>query len=246
MKNSLHIAIPQPCQENWDKMIPTEQGAFCDVCSKCVVDFTQFSDADLLAYFSNAPKNVCGRFEKKQLIPPAAHTPIIPSFAKRLFLGLAMVAGLGTTLNAQTSTISNQPTTQQQPNHSNNSKQLSPQTTSDTTGIISGVVLDNATNEPLFGVAIQVKDISITTYTDFDGCFEFKLPKEYLNQPFTIEVRYIGYAAQLHTGLYYAGAKTRFSKIYMSENTMSFTVGFLIYHKPTRWQRFKAFFKNLF
>ncbi len=244
MKNSLHIAIPQPCQEDWDKMTPTEQGAFCDVCSKCVVDFTQFSDADLLAYFSNAPKNVCGRFEKKQLIPPAAHTPIIPSFAKRLFLGLAMVAGLGTTLNAQTSTISNQPTTQQQPNHSNNSKQLSPQTTSDTTGIISGVVLDNATNEPLFAVSVFIEGTNIGASTDFDGKFKLVLPQEYLNKPFTLKVQLIGYTSLFYTDIIYRNTQTPLQiTLALNEALLGDCVIIL---PATRWQRIKGFFKRLF
>ena len=103
MKNQLQISIPEPCQEDWDKMIPTEQGRLCDACNKCVVDFTRFSDDELLAYFSNPPKNVCGRFDVKKLntvisSPQKIHSPL----AKRLFWGLAMVAGIGTTLKAQT------------------------------------------------------------------------------------------------------------------------------------------------
>lgn len=247
MKNSLHIAIPQPCQEDWDKMTPTEQGAFCNVCSKCVVDFTRFSDSELLAYFSNPPKNICGRFDVKKLnivtsSTPKTHSPL----AKRLFWGLAMVAGIGTTLKAQSTTTNNKPSTEQEPFYNNGAILQSSQTTSDTTGVITGVVLDSTTNEPLFAVSVFIEGTSIGASTDFDGKFKLVLPKEYLNKPLTIEVHYIGYTTLQYADVYYAEAKNRFSKIYLTENTMSCTVGDIVYYKPTRWQRIKGFFKRLF
>lgn len=64
----LNISIPNPCYENWNEMMPTEKGAFCNVCSKEVVDFSQMSDEEVKHYFlANAGKNTCGRFRKKQL-----------------------------------------------------------------------------------------------------------------------------------------------------------------------------------
>lgn len=169
MKNSLHISIPQPCHEDWDKMTPTEQGRFCDACNKCVVDFTRFSDNELLAYFSNPPKNVCGRFDNKKLNTIISSTPKTNSpLAKRLFWGLAMVAGVGTTLNAQTTAVNNTPTTEQELFYHNDAILQSPQTTSDTTGVITGVVLDSATNEPLFAVSVFIEGTNIGVSTDFE------------------------------------------------------------------------------
>ena len=244
MKNKeLHIAIPQPCHEDWNKMTPTEQGAFCDVCSKCVVDFTRFSDAELLAYFSNAPKNLCGRFGKKQLTPPAAHTPIIPSFAKRLFLGLAMAAGLSATANAHTPFIGKQNPVYKEaitaaktiatiPNHQ------------DSTGVISGVVLDSATNEPLFAVSVFIEGTNIGASTDFDGKFKLVLPQEYLNKPFVLKVAYVGYLPKRFTDIVYQKNQTPLQiTLTINEALMGDCVIIL---PATRWQRFKGFFKRLF
>lgn len=62
--------IPTPCNENWDKMTPTEQGRFCSLCSKTVVDFTRMSDDEVLNYFANNKnENVCGRIKKQPLLP---------------------------------------------------------------------------------------------------------------------------------------------------------------------------------
>lgn len=224
-------------------MTPTEQGAFCNVCSKCVVDFTRFSDADLLAYFSNAPKNVCGRFDKKQLIPPATYPPIIPSFAKRLFLGLAMAAGLSATANAHTpfigkhnpvykEAITAAKTIATVPNHQ------------DSTGVISGVVLDSATNEPLFTVSVFIEGTNIGASTDFDGKFKLVLPQEYLNKPFTLKVQLIGYTSLFYTDIIYRNTQTPLQiTLALNEALLGDCV---IVVPATRWQRFKGFFKRLF
>lgn len=72
----IQISIPQPCSEDWNEMTPQEQGRFCDSCQKCVVDFTGYSDKELLFYFNTySTKNLCGRFSHTQLnrkifIPP--------------------------------------------------------------------------------------------------------------------------------------------------------------------------------
>ncbi|MBK9634712.1 MAG: hypothetical protein IPO64_09410 [Bacteroidetes bacterium] len=49
----MKIQIPTPCHENWDEMIPNEKGNFCKVCNKTVIDFTNMSEQELIAYFEN-------------------------------------------------------------------------------------------------------------------------------------------------------------------------------------------------
>ena len=74
--HQIQISVPQPCSEDWNKMTPHEQGRFCDSCQKCVVDFTKYSDEQLLNFFTQKnAKNTCGRFREDQLdrkifVPP--------------------------------------------------------------------------------------------------------------------------------------------------------------------------------
>jgi hypothetical protein len=64
----MKYAIPQPCQEDWNKMTPTLQGAFCSSCQKTVIDFTKLSDDEVLNYLNeNIHNKICGRIEVKQL-----------------------------------------------------------------------------------------------------------------------------------------------------------------------------------
>jgi hypothetical protein len=64
----LFLSIPKPCHENWNEMSPREQGAFCNSCSKIVIDFTTLSDEDVKNYFfQNREQKTCGRFRNDQL-----------------------------------------------------------------------------------------------------------------------------------------------------------------------------------
>lgn len=67
----LFISIPTPCHEKWNEMSPNEKGAFCNVCSKTVVDFTSLSDEEVKNYFfQNGQHKTCGRFRNDQLTNP--------------------------------------------------------------------------------------------------------------------------------------------------------------------------------
>jgi len=76
MKNNYAIHIPSPCHENWDAMIPVQQGRFCQSCAKQVVDFSMMTDQEVLNYFSKATGNTCGRFNNDQLQRPLQPTKI--------------------------------------------------------------------------------------------------------------------------------------------------------------------------
>lgn len=64
---SVHLSIPKPCHENWNQMLPEEQGKFCLNCQKTVVDFSAMSDREIIEYFSNYQGKTCGRFNNEQL-----------------------------------------------------------------------------------------------------------------------------------------------------------------------------------
>jgi len=63
-----YIHIPKPCHENWNAMLPEEQGRHCLKCCKTVVDFTSWEAGDIKDYLeTNAQQKVCGRFREDQL-----------------------------------------------------------------------------------------------------------------------------------------------------------------------------------
>jgi hypothetical protein len=115
-ENLFKIHIPEPCHEDWDKMTSNEQGAFCKVCAKTVVDFSVKTNDEIQNYLlQNEGKNVCGRFLSSQLeepknlkieLPgylfPLSYSPI-RSFALALFVAASLsLAGCGSAENEVT------------------------------------------------------------------------------------------------------------------------------------------------
>ena len=60
------VSIPKPCHENWDQMIPTQNGKHCQSCTKNVIDFTNFKPHEIDQFLINNP-HACGRFYKHQI-----------------------------------------------------------------------------------------------------------------------------------------------------------------------------------
>lgn len=66
----MKITIPKPCHENWDEMLPEEQGRFCLKCSKTVIDFSKKSKEDILTFFKETRGKICGKFTIHQIEKP--------------------------------------------------------------------------------------------------------------------------------------------------------------------------------
>lgn len=62
------INIPNPCQEDFSKMTPTERGAFCQKCQTDTFDFRQLSSNQINEIIvKHKGEHICGRFNKSQL-----------------------------------------------------------------------------------------------------------------------------------------------------------------------------------
>ena len=48
-------------------MTTIEQGKYCSVCSKNLIDFTSLSDSAIIGLIEKSNGKVCGRFNEKQL-----------------------------------------------------------------------------------------------------------------------------------------------------------------------------------
>lgn len=70
MKQSFQLNIDNPCHEQWESFTPTSTGGFCASCQKNVIDFSEMSESQLVAFFRdrlNSSQNLCGRFKEDQL-----------------------------------------------------------------------------------------------------------------------------------------------------------------------------------
>lgn len=99
----MKITIPTPCHENWQNMTPNEKGRFCSVCSKTVRDFTDSSDEEIVAVFSNATeRSTCGNFNESQLNRDLQYSFINSLFTK-FAVGFILTTGGFVSLYSQNS-----------------------------------------------------------------------------------------------------------------------------------------------
>ncbi|SDG48918.1 hypothetical protein SAMN05421827_10747 [Pedobacter terrae] len=80
MKNKINeVTIAEPCAQNWDEMIKGEGFNFCTACSKKVIDFSGYTNAQIINVLANAGSAVCGRMSQSQLNQLNYHLTIVPT-----------------------------------------------------------------------------------------------------------------------------------------------------------------------
>jgi hypothetical protein len=77
-------------------MAINETGKHCSSCNKTVIDFSLYTDKELVEFFKTVKGSVCGHMPKYQLNRPLLVTETgRSSFFKKLFLGTAIAGWLG-------------------------------------------------------------------------------------------------------------------------------------------------------
>lgn len=93
----MKLQIKEPCHEDWNNMKIGIRSRHCDVCEKSVIDFTQQSRAEIIAYLlENKDQNVCGRMTADQFDFRHEDIPVLVETMERKktanpFLILALV-----------------------------------------------------------------------------------------------------------------------------------------------------------
>jgi hypothetical protein len=183
MRSPINISIPEPCGERWQKMTSVPGGRHCDVCKKCIVDFTQSSDKEIWKAYQKEGK-ICGQFRPDQL-----NRLISQPKEKRAPMGIAAAAALtmSTPTMAQTSApsmVEIPSTYQEQVNHY-------PQEI-----ILKGRIYENETGEVVPFASVQLWSQGEMIYngaTDFEGYFGVQESIVAQHPVDAIAVNYLGY-----------------------------------------------------
>lgn len=191
------VTIPQPCHESWAAMTPAAQGRHCAACDKVVVDFTRLTDAEVVAFLSQAGGSNCGRFRAEQLRRPLRVTPTGPAPRRWLAAALA-VLGLGMAGPVAAQNRSAAPQEQ---------RVLLGETVAAPSAlvpalppvVVRGRVVDQENGQPLPGVTISVLGTTLATATAADGTFELQVPRSAFTgrKPrLHIQAAFVGYQMQ--------------------------------------------------
>ena len=164
-------------------MPPVSGGRHCDVCEKCIVDFTQSSDKEIWKAYQKEDK-ICGQFRPDQL-----NRLISQPKEKRVPMGIAAAAvlSMSTPTMAQTSA----PAMVEIPSNYEQQVNLYPQEV-----ILKGRVYENRTGEAIPFANVQLWSQGAMIYagaTDFDGYFGVREAIIAQHPVDAITVSYIGY-----------------------------------------------------
>lgn len=174
-KPAFTVTIPEPCHENWNKMTPREQGRFCAVCTKTVVDFSVMSDAELFDTLKNGSGNMCGHFHKEQLdrsiAAPKKPKWILQPFWK-YFLGVLMLFKMPSAKAQTKGKVVCTPNPTPPTNVKMGIVAVVPPTQK-TEKEITGTITDNE-GHALSGVVVNVKGTTKYTTSDSKGNFKIK------------------------------------------------------------------------
>lgn len=167
---TLTLSIWKPCGENWESMKPAGNGRFCAQCGKNVIDFTQFSDSELLAFFRQNAAPVCGRLRQHQQSLPLFTFPAAPQRSRSIAPLAATLLTLGT-LAGQATTP---PAASARPSSITAPARRPPDNGVPDTLHISGTITD-AAGLPIAGAEIRCG--TTVLMSDEQGFFDWKIPE---------------------------------------------------------------------
>lgn len=168
-KHTFRLSIDEPCLENWADMSQTEQGAFCAVCQKEVIDFSDKTSSEIAAFFSQKKEKTCGRFLKSQLEETYV---IYPPYRKSKFkyaAGLALGL-LFTNSSSAKNKLTNFEKIQVVSCHTQVQDSLIETKSKKDFYTISGYVVDE-NGEALVGVNVTLFNSTMGTVSDINGKF---------------------------------------------------------------------------
>jgi hypothetical protein len=174
-QKSIKLSIPTPCSESWENMTPNEQGRHCDSCNKTVIDFSLFSDKQLIEFFSTLTGKICGRLNPMQVERELIYVEQKNHFLYKLLFGTALTFGFVGSANGSYNPNQKPLMEQYMGVENSKGKEDLPQ---DTGKHLIVKVIDDSTGEalPFAAVALyQDNRLAIGNYSDTSGKADISL-----------------------------------------------------------------------
>ncbi|MFM2306115.1 MAG: hypothetical protein RLZZ367_784 [Bacteroidota bacterium] len=185
MAKSIYLQLTKPCTERWDKMIPTQQGAYCSSCNKQVIDLTAKTENEIYELVTQHNGEMCARLTKQQLNTPIRKSELVNGW----FNWRAIAASLGALLAVEKAQASTSDSTTIAIHNPSRANAIEIDTLPVKPDILTGTVVDSATNEPLKYATAFIKDLHISTVTDSNGVFTIENASLYKDQ--TLQIRHL-------------------------------------------------------
>ena len=190
------LSIDKPCEQEWTAMSQSDNGRFCNHCSKSVVDFTQLTDTQVIKILEQNSGKLCGRLTQEQLNRTIQIYQ--PKNTSRLYKILAGIFLFGISKNSLALNLKNfdKATFSIVDNKLTNthlSKNNSDLAKDSLKNVVQGLLIDSETNMPLAFASVFIKDKKIGTSTDMYGKFSLVIPDSLLTKKIYLDIRYVDY-----------------------------------------------------
>jgi hypothetical protein len=232
MAKKYTISIPEPCNEKWEEMTPTEKGRYCAVCKTEIYDFTNLTHRELAEKLKRN-ENVCAKYRPDQLD--------VDLFAKSdiNLSKVAMVISLTTAVGISAPAIAQETKAKTEQTIVEKDRQI-PQDSTQIT--IKGLVKDHSDQTPLPGANVVIKGTDYNIATDYDGLFSITIPHKD-KAPITLVFSYVGYSDKEFVITDF----TKSQEVLLVELEMSEAImGIVVVHKRSFFQRIGDWFKRTF
>ena len=195
-----YIKLEKPCSENWEKMTPNTKGAYCDLCAKNVIDFTQLSAFEIGQQMQVAKGNVCARLTTAQLTNPFFESEEYTRSNKEFpYSKIAAGLILASSLVVSQPTLANEykvensiEQTQVFKTNGKDKKHVVVATLNDDFTLIKGKVLSENENQAVSNASITFVTTQKlwVTHTLKDGTFSLKIPSDLIDDDNVIRISY--------------------------------------------------------
>lgn len=182
------IKIPNPCDENWNKMTPTARGMFCSNCKKELIDYRHYSNKQLLKSLNDNEK-ICGKFSLHQIDKE------IKSSETNRFHRIGLLLGFSSLFLA-TPVFSQNEKSKTEIIENKSDDEPTPKSSNEFVEFYGKIIVKprsvNDTINPISGVSIVQKGTENSVQSNFDGDFVIKVPVEDFKDKVVLFFSYMG------------------------------------------------------
>lgn len=180
---SIQLSIPNPCNENWNDMLPSNSGRFCTSCEKVVIDLSTKTHNELVHFFEGNTRSICAKMPSTALNHPIftsepGHKNAVSLIA--ILLGAALITSINSWSAQNVTTTSNVSLIALLNEDPLLNTHVSP--TDSNVRIIEFLIIDDLTGEPMPFAAVFLRDAAENTIkamkSDYDGKAKFTLTEE--------------------------------------------------------------------
>lgn len=190
------LSVGLPCAEDWNNMQQLPGGQrFCAHCAHTVVDFSNATDAEIIAAFRDSAGKVCGRFRNDQLDRPlSAAVPVSDKWRYFKIMAAAGMLAVSQAPLVHAQDVVARPDTTEQTTAAN--AVAAPVPLPPDTLMISGVVRDEKGNPVEYATVFLLENEDVMTFSDENGQFELTIPEQLKGQAVTLLIEYGIYSTQ--------------------------------------------------